>query len=94
MSAGLLPRELPRTRSCPRFRPGSKPEAAVPLVEASRGLSFIVLSNARRRNKGICGFTTSRPPPGREDAQQGRDEEIGDVAAYVIDQANGGKWDD
>jgi len=22
------------------------------------------------------------------------DEEIGDVAAYVIDQANGDKWDD
>ena len=32
--------------------PGSKPEAAVrPLIEASRGLSFIVLSNARRRKQ-------------------------------------------
>ena len=44
--------------------------------------------------KAHAGFTTSRPPPGREDAPQGRDEEIGDVAAYVIDQANGDKWDD
>ena len=44
--------------------------------------------------KAHAGFTTSRRPPGREDAPQGRDEEIGDVAAYVIDQANGDKWDD
>ena len=28
------------------------------------------------------------------DAMPHADEEIGDVAAYVIDQANGDKWDD
>ena len=51
--AGLTPREWPWTSVCPGFDgPGSKPEAAVrPLIEASRGLSFIVLSNARRRKQ-------------------------------------------
>ena len=62
--------------------PGSKPEAAhlLRLLEASL-LSFFQTHVVG--TKAYAVFTTSRPPPGREDAPQGRDEEIGDVAAYA-----------
>ena len=76
--------------------PGSKPEAAVrPLIEASRGLSFISFFQTHVvGNKGTCRFYYIAAAAGPRRGPQGRDEEIGDVAAYVIDQANGDKWDD
>ena len=45
-------------------------------------------------NKGTCRFYYIAAAAGPRRGPQGRDEEIGDVAAYVIDQANGDKWDD
>ena len=77
---------MPRTRSCPRFRPGSKPAAAGRRPHLLRLLEASLLSFFQTHvvgTKAYAVFTTSRPPPGREDAPQGRDEEIGDVAAYA-----------
>ena len=76
--------------------PGSKTRGRGPPTYRglSRPLFYRSFKRTSSETKAHAGFTTSRPPPGREDAPQGRDEEIGDVAAYVIDQANGDKWDD
>ena len=89
MRAGLLPREYAQDTVCPRFRPGSKPETrgrGPPSPHLLRLLEASLLSFFQTHvvgTKAYAVFTTSRPPPGCEDAPQGRDEEIGDVAAYA-----------
>ena len=85
LASSLVMRELPQN-------PRPRSAHLLRLLEAS--LLYRSFKRTSSETKAHAGFTTSRPPPGREDAPQGRDEEIGDVAAYVIDQANGDKWDD
>ena len=77
---------------------GSRPRRGAPRGYSEDGSRRPAAGVPRGYSEGAAVPRQRRPPAGKNamPAFGGRlsDEEIGDVAAYVIDQANGDKWDE